>query len=172
MGIGNMNVVHMPAGLASGRKSSWGNLGSMEHGIISNENGGGSMKLNGVLKIPMLAVMIFSAAALVCAEDMTVTIKQPFIAGGKNYPAGHYRILADSGSDQIDLLNLDRKTDDAIKCITRLSQREGHWGEIVFDKDENNLYLSEVYLVGIDGFFFQGAPGKHKHVVYHEDVPK
>jgi hypothetical protein len=120
----------------------------------------------------VLILMIGLAVACVYAGEVTVTIKQPFKAGGKDFPAGHYRILADEDSDHVNLRNLDKKTDDAIRFTTRLSPREGQSGEVVFDKVENDLYLTEIYIIGMDGFFFQGAPGKHKHLVVREDKLK
>ena len=105
------------------------------------------------------------------AGELTVNIQQPFKAGGKEFPAGHYRILADSeNNDYVNLVNLDTKTDDEIQFTTRLSPREGEWGEVVFDKVENDMYLAEIYIVGMDGFFFQGAPGKHRHLVVKEEI--
>ncbi len=119
----------------------------------------------------LLIGMMFVAAVYACAGVLDVTIKQPFSAGGKNYLPGHYRVLADEDSDHINLLNLDRKTDDPIKFATRLSPREGQEGRVVFDKTDSGLYLTEIYIIGMDGFFFQGAPGKHKHLVVKEDEP-
>ncbi len=118
----------------------------------------------------ILTLMIVLAGAYVYAGEVTVNIKQPFKAGGKAYPAGHYKILAEDESDHINLLNLDKKTDDVIRFATRLSQREGEPGEVVFDKVDNELYLSEIYIIGMDGFFFQGAPGKHKHLIVKEEL--
>jgi hypothetical protein len=118
----------------------------------------------------VLAVILVLAGAFVYAGDMTVNINQPFKAGGKDYPSGHYKIIADADGDHIDLLSIDRKSEVAIPCVTRLSPREGQWGEVVFDKVDNRLYLAEVYIVGIDGFFFKGASGKHKHLVVKEDI--
>lgn len=57
-----------------------------------------------------------------------------------------------------------------MRFTTRLSPREGEPGEVVFDRVENDLYLSEIYIIGMDGFFFQGAPGKHKHLVVKEEI--
>jgi hypothetical protein len=51
-----------------------------------------------------------------------------------------------------------------------LSQREGEPGEVVLDKVDNELYLSEIYIIGMDGFFLQGAPGKHKHLIVKEEI--
>ena len=117
-----------------------------------------------------LVSMLALAGSLVIAGDMTVNINEPFKAGDKNYPAGRYTIVADSDLDYVNLVNLDKKTDDKIKIDNRLSPKEGSWGEVVFDKVGNDLYLAEIYIVGMDGFYFKGAPGKHKHLVYKEDV--
>jgi hypothetical protein len=132
----------------------------------------GRMKTQIFLKALLLALIVLLTGAYVYAGDPTVTIKQPFKAGGKEYPEGRYRILADDESDHIDLLNPDGKTNNEIRFITRLSERKGEWGEVVFDKVGNDLCLTEIYIVGMDGFFFQGAPGKHKHLVIKEDVLK
>jgi hypothetical protein len=34
----------------------------------------------------------------------------------------------------------------------------------------DDLYLTEIYIVGMDGFLFEGAPGKHKHLILQEEV--
>jgi hypothetical protein len=59
-----------------------------------------------------------------------------------------------------------------IRFDTRLSERKGEDGSVVFDKVGNELYLSEIYIIGMDGFFFKGAPGKHKHLVVKEELDK
>jgi hypothetical protein len=128
------------------------------------------MRIQIISKAVILALMVMLAGSFVYAGELTVNVKQPFKAEGKVYPAGRYRILADDESDRIDLLNLDTKTSNEIRFTTRLSERKGEWGEVVFDKVENDLYLAEIYIVGMDGFFFKGAPGKHKHLVIKEDI--
>jgi hypothetical protein len=130
----------------------------------------GRMKMQFAFRNLMLMLTILLAGAYVYAGEVELNMKQPFKAGGKAYPAGHYKILAEDGSDHINLLNLDMQTDDAIRFTTRLSQREGDPGEVVLDKVDNELYLSEIYIIGMDGFFFQGAPGKHKHLIVKESI--
>ena len=34
----------------------------------------------------------------------------------------------------------------------------------------DELFLAEIYIVGTDGYFFKGAPGKHKHLVVKESI--
>lgn len=120
----------------------------------------------------LISLFVLAAVApLLYAGDMTVTVTQPFKAAGKSYPAGHYRILADPEEDHINLLNLDKRTKDEVQITTRLTPREGQSGEIVFDRIGNDYYLSEIYIIGMDGIFFMGAPGKHKHLIVKEDEP-
>ncbi len=130
------------------------------------------MKMRIAKKVAALFLGIGFVVATAYGGDLSVMVKYPFKADGKNYPAGHYRILADADGDHINLLNLDKKTDDPIRFVTRLSPREGQLGQVVFDKVGNDLYLAEVYIIGMDGFFFNGAPGKHKHLVLREEEPK
>jgi hypothetical protein len=113
--------------------------------------------------------MIVLAGAFVLAGDMNVNISRPFKAGGKDYPAGHYRFISNDTDDHIDLLSVDRKTRDEIKISSRLSAKPGKWGEVVFDEVGTGLYLSEIYFVAMDGFYFEGAPGKHKHLIFREE---
>jgi hypothetical protein len=120
-----------------------------------------------------LSLMIVLAGAYVYGGELTVNIRQPFKAGGKDFAAGHYRILADDESDShVNIRNLDTKIDARIPVTTRLSPREGDYGSVVFDEVGSDYYLSEIYIVGMDGFFFRGAAGKHKHLVVKEEMGK
>ena len=132
------------------------------------------MKRRIISRILMLSLVAVLAAGYVFAGDLTVNIPQPFIVGGKNFPAGHYRILAEDENDPfVHIQNLDTKTGlSDVRFDTRLSERKGEEGSVVFDKVGNQLYLSEIYFVGIDGFFFKGAPGKHKHLVVKEALDR
>jgi hypothetical protein len=120
-----------------------------------------------------LPLMIILAGLYAFGGELTVSIRQPFKAVGRDFPAGHYRVLADDKNDQyVNFRNLDTQEDMAIQVTTRLSPREGENGSVVFDKVGNDYYLAEIYIVGMDGFFFRGAPGKHKHLVVKEEVEK
>jgi hypothetical protein len=124
-------------------------------------------------QVCVLALVTVFAGAYAYAGELDVNIPQPFKAGGKDFPAGHYRILTDDQNDHsMNIRNLDTKTDVEIQFTTRLSPRGGSWGEVVFDKVDDALYLAEIYVVGTDGYFFRGAPGKHKHMVVREEVDK
>ncbi len=121
-------------------------------------------------RVLILNMLFVFAGTFAFAGDMTVNINRPFKAGGKDYPAGRYRFIVEENNDHIDLLSVDRKTRDEIKFTTRLSSKPEKWGEVVFDEVGSDLYLSEIYFVGVDGYFFQGIPGKHKHRIFREEV--
>jgi hypothetical protein len=122
----------------------------------------------------MLSLVVVLAGAYAYAGTLTVNIRQPFIAGGKSFPAGHYRILAEDENDKfVNIQNLDTEASlSEIPSDTRLSERKGESGSVVFDKVGDQLYLSETYIIGMDGFFFKGAPGKHKHLVVKEEMER
>ena len=124
--------------------------------------------LSGILILSLVAVL---AADYAYAGTLTVSIRQPFTVGEKSFPAGHYRILADDENDQyVNIRNLDTETDSEIPFETRLSAREGDNGSVVFDKVGNELHLAKIYIVGMDGFFFEGVTGKHRHLVVKEEI--
>jgi len=119
----------------------------------------------------------FLAALGVCAVLLSgglawagdeVVAKVPFafiVDGTKTLPAGRYDIKAE-GSNQapVTIRNLDNGKENALMVQTRLAQTGNSEPTVVFDKAEDGTYyLSEVHMPGIDGFAFQGAPGKHTH---------
>ena len=125
-------------------------------------------------RILILSLVAVLAGGYVFAGELTVNIRQPFIVDGKSFPAGYYKIIAEDENDQfVHIQNIGTKTGlSEIRFDTRLSERKGEEGSVVFDKVGNELYLSEIYVVGMDGFFFKGAPGKHKHLVVKEELDK
>jgi hypothetical protein len=130
------------------------------------------MKMMSFPRILMLSLAAILAGGYVFASTLTVNIRQPFIIEGKSYPAGHYRIIAEDENDHfVNIRNLDTETKfSEIRFDTRISERKGESGSVVFDKVGNDLYLAEIYFIGIDGFFFKGAPGKHKQLAVKEEI--
>ena len=120
--------------------------------------------------ILLLSLVIVWARDNAYAGTVTVNIRQPFITGGKTLPAGHYRINAADIKDQfLNIQNLDTKSPfSEMRFDTRISPREGENGSVVFDKVGNELYLAKIYIIGMDGYNFTSAPGKHKHLVVRQ----
>jgi hypothetical protein len=132
------------------------------------------MKIRILSRILMVSLVVVLAGGYVYAGTLTVNVRQPFIAGGKSLPAGHYRIVAENKDDRfVNIQNLDTETSfSEIPFDTRLSERKGDSGSVVFEKVGDELYLSAIYIIGIDGFFFKGVPGKHKHLVVKEEAER
>lgn len=121
------------------------------------------------MKKPRLVVLAFTlltfaiGASLAYAEALVVNIDFPFTAGKAAFPAGKYRI-ENSPTEEITIRNMDTGKGGMVPFTTRLSSREDSQGLVVFDKEGDHYYLSEIYMPGIDGFAVKGASGKHAHV--------
>lgn len=122
--------------------------------------------------ILLLSLMIVWAGSYAYAGTLTVNIRHPFITGGKSLPAGHYRINAEDNKDQfLNIQNLNMETSFLeMQFDRRISPRDGENGSVGFDKVGNELYLARIYIIGMDGFYFKGAPGKHKHLVVKQET--
>jgi hypothetical protein len=100
------------------------------------------------------------------AQSVTVDVPFQFKAGNTDFPAGSYKIRALKQSPgTLSFRNANTGETTLVPFITRLSPRDPSKGAAVFDKQDNQSYLSEVYLPGLDGFHLQGAPGAHTHKV-------
>lgn len=100
--------------------------------------------------------------------DMTglviAKIPQEFTAGSAKLPAGDYEI-EESDSAPAALVLRDTATGKAVLVpyLTRLAQRDDQ-NELVFDKVGGALSLSEVHVVGSDGYYVAGVRREHTHV--------
>lgn len=106
------------------------------------------------------------ALSVTAWAQMAAKLDVPFAfsAGGKDCAAGKYEIrIANDTSRTLTLRHLDSGDVINVPILTRLSAREEGGSLVYFDKGETKNYLSEVYFPGMDGFHFQGAPGKHTH---------
>jgi len=116
--------------------------------------------------VGLVLVLALSVAGVQAwAQKVKANIPFDFVAGEQEFPAGNYQIKFETGLQKhLILKSLDDSDLSAnVMYITRLSEREGGEPCLIFDKDGDKAYLSEVYMVGMDGFHLQGAPGKHTH---------
>lgn len=120
-------------------------------------------KNSGVALVVVFALGFVGASAWAQQIDMKVSHK--FMVGKQEFPAGEYQIKYDGAEQNRLVLRSvhDAKLNATIPVITRLSSREGSQPMVVFDKVGDVAYLSEVYMLDIDGFHLQGAPGPHTH---------
>ncbi len=96
------------------------------------------------------------------AEALVVDIQFPFKAVGKDFPAGKYRIEAEVQPGELKLFNEATGKGAVMTYRTRLSERNE--AVVVFDKQSDKYFLSEIYIPGIDGFELKAAEGAHTHV--------
>ncbi len=122
------------------------------------------MKGSSLVISAALLLILGICASLAYADTVVADIQFPFMAGGKEYPAGKYQI--DTGAQMEELILRSEATGKGglLPFTTRLSQREPDKTELVFDKAGDKYYLSEIYMPGIDGFELKGASGKHTHI--------
>lgn len=114
--------------------------------------------------VAMLVVAFVAVGALASAQSVTTDIKFPFVAAGKDMAAGKYTIgMTPAGS-----LRVSSTTGASIimPVITTLGRHDKDPdAELVFDKIEGKLVLSEIWLPGKDGYLVSADSKPHEHVV-------
>ena len=117
------------------------------------------------------AALVLAAAnhpALAQTESLSLsTFKIPFdfIAHGKTFTAGQYSLNANMEGEILTLQPLGTKGPAAMLPVeTRLAERKVlPEPELVFDKVNGKLYLSELYVPGEDGYLVMATKGPHTH---------
>ena len=115
----------------------------------------------------------FAAAALVAAfvvggvlahaQTVSVNIGFAFMAAGKSMPAGKYEIQV-SNAGPIFLKGSTGQV--VLPVITRLGRHDSdNEPELIFDKIDGVLHLSEVWLPGSDGYLLLGTKEIHDHAI-------
>jgi len=101
--------------------------------------------------------------SLAYADTITASIQFPFKVEGKELAAGKYVFDSDLQSGVITIRGENTGKGVVIPVESRLADRDE--GLLVFDKDGNQYYLSEIFMPGIDGFEVKGRlTTKHTHV--------
>jgi len=111
------------------------------------------------------------SGAIAFAQSASAEIPFPFVAGGKEMPAGKYQV-ADASNFR---LQLTGPTGDGIflLAITMLGRHDKDPDpEFVFDKADGKVVLSEVWLPGKDGYLLVSTKGPHTHAVVGGSNPR
>lgn len=126
------------------------------------------MKKLSLAMVVVCAVGIALAATSAWAfDEVQANVPFAFIVDGKiSLPAGDYAIKAKAPDEMpVTIRNVKTGKEYILAVVTRLAMLDSVEPAMVFDKTTDGKYfLSEVHIPGIDGFAFQGAPGKHTHV--------
>ena len=106
------------------------------------------------------------AGSLAWAESLVETnIPFAFMVNEKEMPAGDYVFRVDeSPQSRVVIQSKGGSGTMTVSILTRLANRGDTKPKFYFDKTEaGKHYLSELHVPDMDGFAFQGAPGKHTH---------
>jgi hypothetical protein len=115
------------------------------------------------IAVAALAVAFVVGGAVAQAQMASVNIDFPFVAAGKSMPAGKYTVTA-TGNGPVLLKGASGQV--TLSVITRLGRHDKDAEpELVFDKLESGLHLSEVWMPGEDGYLLLGTKETHGHTV-------
>jgi hypothetical protein len=120
------------------------------------------MKKQAIAVFSLLLLLPCLGAAQI-PPAVNAEISFAFSAGDKPMTAGGYEFTPAANLESVTITNLKTRQSVMVLVTTRLSQRAQNEASVVFDKVGDQYYLSEVYVPGMDGFAFKGAPGQHSH---------
>lgn len=105
------------------------------------------------------------------SQRITAEIGFPFVAGGKEMPAGKYSVLAEPGRP-LEFAGQDG-TRVLLNVITTLGRHDQDPdSEFVFDKIDGKPVLSEIWMPRRDGFLVLATAKPHEHTVLGGSNPK
>ena len=129
------------------------------------------MKHRVFVTIAALVVALAAGGAIAYAQTMTADISFPFVAGGKDMPAGKYTIEQLAAGPIV--LKGATGTSGILPVITTLGRHDlDRDPEFVFDKVGGKLVLSEVWFPGKDGMLLVATKGPHEHAVVGGSNPR
>lgn len=131
------------------------------------------MSRRSLIGVVVVCLAILASALPTHAQNATGTIVSTipfeFMVGDQAFPSGEYRISRQSKSEtDLQIRSADGKFQSALTPITRLGRQ--HVGDapkasLVFDKVDEKHYLSEVWILGQDGYLLRGTKDGHQHEV-------
>ena len=117
------------------------------------------------------AVAFVMSGAMARAQTYSAEISFPFVAAGKEMPAGKYSVDVTASLQ----LQLTGPAGERVfmPVITLLGRHDRDAdAEFVFDKTEGKTLLSEVWMPGKDGFLLVATKGPHTHAVVGGSNPR
>ena len=105
------------------------------------------------------------------AQKISAEIGFPFVAGGKEMPAGKYSVVFELGKP-LEFYG-QNGTRVLLAVITSLGRHDQDPdAEFVFDKVDGKTLLSEVWLPSKDGYLLLATKGPHTHAVVGGSNPR
>jgi hypothetical protein len=100
-----------------------------------------------------------------------VTVDFPFVAGGKDMPAGNYEFSVSGSRANVRATSGQGRTV-TMTVITRLGRHDADTeAELVFDKADGKSILSELWFPGSDGYLLVHGTADHEHKVVGGSKP-
>jgi hypothetical protein len=113
------------------------------------------------------AALIVLGVTQVASAQSRYDFKAPngFVANGKTLAAGSYALTVNQMDDMVTLTPADTKGGSVMMLVeTRTAERKPLADpEVVFDKLNGQLYLSELLIPGQDGYVLYVNKAKHTH---------
>jgi hypothetical protein len=121
----------------------------------------------------VVVFVVGGAMAYAQAHHPTAEIGFPFVAGGKEMPAGKYTFEVPRAMGPVTLRGGPGTSSVTLPVITLLGRHDKDTDpEFVFDKIDGKLVLSEVWIPGQDGLLVLATKGPHEHAVLGGSNPK
>ena len=100
-----------------------------------------------------------------------MTIDFAFVVADKDMPAGSYSLEAGGGRVTVRPQN-GKGTTAMLPILTRLGRHDNDAdAELIFDKLDGKLHLSELWVPGVDGFLLLATAKEHDHAVHGGSRP-
>jgi hypothetical protein len=121
--------------------------------------------------VAIVLALVVSGSA-VYAQSIRAEIGFPFVAAGKDMPAGAYSVEAAAGFGLVTLTGPDNNRV-KMSVVTQLGRHDKDPdAELVFDKVDGKTVLSEIWLPGRDGLLLVASKGAHEHAVVGGSNPR
>jgi hypothetical protein len=137
-------------------------------GIADNENNKGkSMKIRLLVACVLMALTLGAGASFAASQGRVFfDVAFEFSAGARTYAAGRYEIEPGTPvQHDITIRNTSSGKAEVFPSTSRLAGRDIDKAELVFDQAAGKMYLSEIHIPGIDGYYISGAKGEHTHKI-------
>jgi hypothetical protein len=118
------------------------------------------------IRLFLVGAIVAAATGVAVAQAIVqVDIGFAFVAGNQTMPAGKYTVeIGSVGTTR--LVTFKGAKTAVLPVITRLGRHDNDKDpEIVFDKVDGKLLLSEVWLAGEDGYLLTSTKIEHGHFV-------
>ena len=124
------------------------------------------MTRRALLSIVSAALLVLGVSQVAGAQTQDdFNIPDGFVANGKTLAAGNYVVTVNPAGEVLTLESKDSKGASALLTVeTRISARKPVTEpEVVFDKLNGQLLLSELLVPGEDGYLLLVTKAKHTH---------